>query len=492
MICNGISHATSASHFTGRISRRKLIAVPGCTALFVLLGTTCKSASLDDGALTPEAFGAKGDGRTNDSAAFARLADRINRDGGGTIMLRRTTYIVGKQQRMATVPDRFSFRPEKLLEISGCTRPVRILGNGARLRCAAGLRYGTFDAATGQAHFHDMPYAAPSERATPYESMILIEKCSGPVEIRDLELDGNLGEMIIGGRYGDKGWQIPASGLRLRDNSGPEFVRNLYTHHHGQDGVYLDGADMDRKSGGRFENVRAQYNGRQGVSAVGGRDYAFADCDFSHTGKADLFSPPGAGVDIEAHRGKQVRRLTFDRCRFADNSGVGMVADSGNSANVTFRDCRFLATSAWGVWPQKPYFAFERCKFVGSIVRCFSDPTGEQATRFTDCLFTDVPDDSLRQPAYLPRENGPIADLASAQGMLFDKCRFVLRHGAVLPWSKYAIYRDCTMQQRAAKKGKPRGTYRGTTVISGPVVLSGSRFEGDLIVNGTRVARTGI
>ena len=35
------------------------------------------------------------------------------------------------------------------MEFSGCTRPLRILGNGAIIRCAAGLRYGTFNPRTG-------------------------------------------------------------------------------------------------------------------------------------------------------------------------------------------------------------------------------------------------------------------------------------------------------------------------------------------------------
>ena len=43
------------------------------------------------GALTPERFGAKGDGVSNDTVAFAALADEVNRRGGGTVVLRKTT-----------------------------------------------------------------------------------------------------------------------------------------------------------------------------------------------------------------------------------------------------------------------------------------------------------------------------------------------------------------------------------------------------------------
>src|SRR4051812_20691178 len=44
---------------------------------------------------TPEDFGAIGDGRTNDTDAFARMTAAVNSAGGGTVLLRKTTYIVG-------------------------------------------------------------------------------------------------------------------------------------------------------------------------------------------------------------------------------------------------------------------------------------------------------------------------------------------------------------------------------------------------------------
>lgn len=40
------------------------------------------------GALKPEHFGAKGDGRTNDTSAFAAMAAQVQRAGSGEIVLR--------------------------------------------------------------------------------------------------------------------------------------------------------------------------------------------------------------------------------------------------------------------------------------------------------------------------------------------------------------------------------------------------------------------
>ena len=88
-----------------------------------------------------------------------------------------------------------------------------------------------------------MPYLGPG-LATPYRYMLRIADCTGPVEVADLELDGNVGGLRIGGQYGDTGWQIPATGLALLNNRGAELVRNVHTHHHGQDGVLIDGVDQ--------------------------------------------------------------------------------------------------------------------------------------------------------------------------------------------------------------------------------------------------------
>src|SRR5205823_4373853 len=96
---------------------------------------------------TPEQFGAKGDGVTNDSLAFARLAEAVSAAGGGTIDFRKTTYLVGDQAPVPTPGALYSWAPAKLLEISGCSSPLVIRGNGARLRCPDGMRFGTFDAA---------------------------------------------------------------------------------------------------------------------------------------------------------------------------------------------------------------------------------------------------------------------------------------------------------------------------------------------------------
>jgi hypothetical protein len=431
----------------------------------------------------PEDFGARGDGKTNDTRAFAALAAAVNRRGGGTVSLGAgRTYIVGGQVRG---PGRFGWNPEPILELRNLAAPLAILGNGARMRCQSGLRFGTFDLGNDRRVDHPMPNLSRADLASPYRAMIWIENCRASVEVRDVELDGNLSGLRIGGRFGDKGWQVPGSGLVLVGNGGGELVENLHSHHHPLDGMIITG-DPRRTVRSRVGRLVSSHNGRQGLSIIGGRGYDFTDCEFTHTGRSGLASAPGAGVDIEAEH-PPIRDLSFTRCRFIDNAGAGLVADSGDSADARFSECLFVGTTSWSAWPKKPGFSFDHCTFVGSVVRAYPDKVPGQAARFTACTFTDDPKLSPTGKVYLGP--GPIVNLAQSDNVLFDACTFRLVAGGLLPWTSRATYRDCRMSQHSATRAMTKGKYLGSTTIDGPVDLHGSMIEGALVVNGRTVPR---
>jgi len=441
-----------------------------------------------NGVLTPEMFGAKGDGVTNDTDAFAAMATAINRRGGGTVNLRRTTYIVGRQLKGVDL-NGWAFPPADIMQFKDLRLPLVIRGNGARLKCAAGLRYGLFDRATGNVFRHPLPYTDIRQIASPYVAMISVKQSSAPFELTDLEMDGNLPNLQIGGPYGDTGYQIPAIGLFLQDNRASETVRNLHTHHHGQDGVEISG-DEARRERSRLVNVVSEYNGRQGLSIVGGRGYDFTGCKFNHTGRSKIGSAPGAGVDIEAEGGKTNRDFTFTDCEFSDNLGCGMVADSGDSAGVSFTRCRFIGTTSWSAWPLKPRFVFRDCTFVGTVVHPFPHRDPALATQFYDCRFTDDPALSPTGKVYLGGDKpGPIVNMAASDNVLFSRCYFVLTHNGLLPWSWRATYADCRMQQASPIAAYPKGKYLGTSSIAGNVDLYGTKVIGTLVVNGKALSK---
>jgi hypothetical protein len=433
---------------------------------------------------TPEDFGAVGDGITNDTAAFARMTFAVNGSRGGRVVLRPTTSIVGGHTADPTGV--YAYGPASIMEFDGCTGGLSIEGNGARLRCADGLRFGTFDPATGLPTTHEMPYYGTGDIASPYAGMLTVQNCAGKVTIKDLELDGNIAGLLIGGPRGDTGWQIGASGLRLINNIAGESVANVHSHHHALDGIYIDGA-ASRDTVSVIENVRAEYNVRQGCSIVGGRNYSFEKCKFNHTGKARMTSAPSAGVDIEAET-SAIRNLKFSGCEFSNNTGVGMLAEAGDSESAVFDDCRFIGTTAWSAWPRKPRYQFTNCTFIGSICNTFGDADPTRAAQFHDCAFLDDPKLSPTGEVYKP--SYPIADLNEYTNVLFNRCRFTVAHDAILPWSVNVLYKDSTMSQVSSNQAYPRGTYLGTNRIDGNVDLWGSKILGDLFVNGQLLPRT--
>jgi hypothetical protein len=436
--------------------------------------------------LSPEMFGAAGDGLTNDSAAFAALSARINAVKGGTVVLGRDkTYVVGRQRPGGIR----AFLPSPILELARLTRPLAIRGNGARLIAASELRYGSFDRLTGKALHAPLPNLDESSIAAPYAAMISVRGCTAPLMIRDVELDGNVRNLVIGGKWGDAGWQVPGSGLYLLDNVAQETVENVFSHHQPLDGCIISGPS-DRRAGSRIARLRCEFNGRQGLSFTGGRNYDFVDCAFAQTGASVLSSAPGAGVDLEAEDNKTIRHLSFTKCRFADNAGSGLGADGGDIAEVHFADCEFVGSRNWSAWPRKPRFRFERCSFAGAVVHAYPSDDPSLACHFLDCLFSDDP--ALSSNGQLYFSGGPagaVVDLDDSRNVLFSRCRFKLRHKGVLPWTSRALYDECQMVQHSPTLAMTRGKYTGRTTIEGAVNLYGSMILGDVTVNGRRLPR---
>lgn len=434
--------------------------------------------------VTPERFGAIGDGRTNDTVAFAKMSDFVNHNGGGTIVLRPVTYIVGAQ-----APDRsnpgYSFAPARIMEFNRCPTTLSIVGNGARLKCADGLRFGTFDA-NGQPTYHRPPFIQQGELASPYEAMILIQNCAGHVYIENIELDGNLRGLRIGGPFGDTGWQIPCHGLRLWNNIGNEHVTGVHTHHHALDGMLISGV-ADRQTSSIIDDVTSEYNARQGCSLIGGRNYSFVNSRFSHTGRAGLTSAPGSGVDLESES-CPIRQISFSGCEFSNNAGVGIISDVGDTADVSVDKCRIVGTTTWSAWPKMPRFRFTNSVFAGALCNAFASADPRLATQFSNCSFLDDPALSPTGQIYRPGEAA--ANLALSQNVLFDGCRFDLKAGLILPWSWQAHYNNCTMSQVLSNQSHPKGTYTGVCEITGNAELYGSIVLGHVVLNGRLISRT--
>lgn len=395
--------------------------------------------------LRPEAFGAKGDGVSDDTAAFQAMARRVEDRGGGTVALRPgATYRLGRQVRGGAAGP--VYMPETMFSVTG-VNGLTIEGNGATLKLNDGLHYGSFSPATGQ-RFDPPPgkFTDPRYGAN-VGSLIAVRNARG-VRIRNLVLDGNAGRLVVGGRW-NVDIQLHADGLRLLDVVDVE-VENLLARDHGLDGVYLRGRTRSAAGDGgdaiRFHNLRCVGNGRQGMSVVGGSGMRFTDCLFADTGQGAISSAPSAGVDIEPNGTDWASRLVFERCEFRNNHGVGLLAAQGASRDIVARGCTFWQGFVAGArggrgsgdafWLVKPGVVVEDCPIHGNVTNLAPDAIVRRSSI-----------DDVALPGHGPSAQRRRYLLAGVRGVFEDCTLTVTAPGAraLVHATKPVTFRRCRM-----------------------------------------------
>ncbi|MGH2565896.1 MAG: right-handed parallel beta-helix repeat-containing protein, partial [Ginsengibacter sp.] len=300
-------------------------------------------------------FGAKGDGKTNDQAAFNKAADYFNKRGGNVkLSIPKGTYIVGKQTFTGGRLNKPAYEGEDVMHLSN-VKNFSVNGEvGAVIKFQNGMRMGSFSPISGKENKNGNNFVNRAYAAIP-GTCIYIDNSTG-VTVSNIELDGNNQNIILGGVYGDVGRQLQHYGIFI-SNSKNVLVANMNVHHFGLDGISISNKPNDSKDSIQLLNSNFEYNSRQGLSWVSGNQLYVKNCKFNHTGKVKFSSPPGAGVDIEAEGGP-IRNGIFENCEFIDNTGAGLVADSGDSGDCTFTDCTFWGTTNWSIWITKPGYTF--------------------------------------------------------------------------------------------------------------------------------------
>lgn len=374
-------------------TRRRFVGVAASVTVGAVAASATRNAALAAAYVTVNVktdCGATGNGVTNDTAAFHAAAQLIQNAGGGTLVIPPGTYIVGRQYHDAGVYP--YYRGEDVFSVHDLSF-LDIQGTGAVLRLASGLRYGGFNKDTGA------PQDAPTgprndDDAAHVGSMFDIVHCTA-VTITGVELHGNSGGLVIGGTWGDVDRQCRGTGIWMNQCRDVQ-ITGVYAHHHALDGLTIGHRELppDTPSWAtlhRLEDVTSEYNGRQGLSWVGGRGLECRNCAFNHTGRGALKSAPAAGVDIEPTADSFARDGVFIQCEFLDNAGAGLLADTNDGGYSKFVDCTFWGTTYWSLWCARPGLLFQGCNVFGSATRLFGTNNGAgPATRFEHCTFTDA------------------------------------------------------------------------------------------------------
>jgi hypothetical protein len=417
-------------------------------------------------------FGAVGDGVADDTDALHRAAVAIQRAGGGELTIPPGTYRIGRQARGAMTGQPF-YRPADMFNVDGVSC-LQISGYGATLRLTSGLHYGAFDPMTGE----PIPGPTTNRAAAAAVGRMIQVTDSSNILIEGLELDGNNTALVLGGQWGDVDRQTAATGILLNRDRDARVV-DVHTHHHGLDGIaveYQPGAPS-MPMPNVLERVNSEYNGRQGISWIGGWGLYATDCQFNHTGRAinhgggvgdgmPLQSRPRAGLDIEPNAGttEVSRDGQFTRCEFVDNSGAGMVAAVGNGGYSTFTDCTFWGTTSYSVWANRPGLRFVNSHFYGTGSHASDghtdadpNPNPDLATVFDGCTFEDRPWTDGR----VYRANVLYEISAGGDGATFRNCTF-RTHSVRSVWmddpATHEIFDGCTFEHGAS--GLSSGTYQ--------------------------------
>lgn len=388
-------------------------------------------------------FGAKGDGVTNDTAAFALASAYITAQGGGKLIIPHGTYIVGQQTFAGATGKGYAYQAATIMSITNCAKPVVIEFQGAILKMAPGLKFGSFNPVTGASYTPVLPFTNP-DYAADVGTMLFLQNNKSVEITGSCEMDGNLQNAVLGGQWGDVGYQRDGRGINAYNNENLS-IENLYAHHHCLDGLsigYTGLVESDTAKPVTLHNVVSEYNARQGFSWVGGNQLTAISCKFNHTGKSTFVSAPGAGIDIEAESAV-IRNGTFIDCEFANNSGLGIGADSGDSAGVTFIRCKAIGTTSWSSWTRKPRFSFYDCLFVGAVVNPYSSTTNpDDATKYFNCKFTDEVAYSPTGVVYLANY---VVNFDNFPNVTLDGCTIVATQSKAGMFRGGSILRNCTV-----------------------------------------------
>jgi hypothetical protein len=391
--------------------------------------------------LDPKKFGIVPNTGKNLTDNFIALSNSINKLGGNTtVIIPKGIYIIGKQSLGL---DGVYLSGHDVVSLKNCNN-VKISGmKGTKFIYANNLKFGSFNPQTGELHpailpFYDKKYIAQIGCA------LRTTNCNN-IEFNNIEIEGNINNTIIGGKWGDTGYQLWHYGVYI-SNSKNIKVTNINAHHFALDGISVSGSGREEMNIS-LNNCKFEYNGRQGFSWIGGKGVVATNCKFNHTGKSKIQSSPGAGLDIEAEGGNEVINGQFINCEFINNSGCGIIADTGPSKNINFKGCTFIGVSNWSVWVQKPSYTFNKCTFNGSFVHGYITTDFKEATKFYNCIFEDKK--YKGQDVY----GGYLLESDGRKKMIFEDCIFTTNVKKVMWFNgvstkndeEKAIFKNCTI-----------------------------------------------
>ena len=436
-------------------------------------------------------FGAKANGKQNCTEAFQKAAAYLKANGG-ILIIDPGIYILGRQRQTHSYTSGSSFVNDSILLFRNAIYPIVISGYGATLKAADGLKFGSFNPVTGQKD----SIRKEGNRSSYYASAFTFIAAIGckSITIKGLTMDGNSGKLDIGPAFDEGGIQLSALGISVYGNKKVN-IEDCYIHHCALDAILIGWTglkDTDSIYPHSIKNVKAKYNGRQGLSWVGGNNLTVINSEFSFTGKAlnngkPVVSKPSAGIDIEIEE-SIIKNGSFINCVINDNTGPGISSIGHDTYNINFKKCTFIGTTNSAAYPKSQGFSFDSCSFVGKVERIFGSADKSKAISFKNCLFSMDKKKSPNGKVY-----GDRCEFYEGTNVIFENCIFEAADRRLPIFANREItFLNCSFSQNNPEDFNAPAVFKGTTrfVLKGKGKLNygEARLEGDIFYNSKKLA----
>lgn len=343
-------------------------------------------------------FGAKGDGKTDDHDAFVKASAFFNkRSGHGKLIIPKGTYIVGRQKFTGDINNKGSlvYVGENVIDLRNCHDMIIQGAAGAVLKHRRGLRIGTFSPVDGKPFKHSIKDINVKPEYANYASnagnMLFVSGCSG-ISISGLSIDGNVGNFEFGGNWGigRNAYELIHYGIYILDSHDIN-VRNCNIKNFSCDGIYIANIGQQLKTYNiTVDKCKVNYNGRNGLSWIGGENIRVSNSAFSNSGQGIVHESPAAGISIEVENSSFCRKGYFYNCVAENNIGSAIASGSKSlSSDVLFKKCIAASPVYYTLFADAADHRFEDCKFYGTVLVWYRATSKVDAVKFKRCLFEE-------------------------------------------------------------------------------------------------------
>ncbi|WP_104384601.1 right-handed parallel beta-helix repeat-containing protein [Sphingobacterium sp. HMA12] len=342
-------------------------------------------------------FGAKPNDLESDQLAFEKMSAFVNARGGHAIInIPSGVFLVGRQEKIAN--SSYYLTGKDVIGLENCENVTIRGASGTKLLFNVGMRFGSFNPATGKSTNKTFECVAKNNVATERAMLgrVIHIRNSRNITIQNLHLDGNFyagtvnnmnnfalrgisqnaefmpDKLNLGGGYGDCGIQIEHYGIVVF-HSRDVLINKVRSNRFGTDGLMIANVS------GSDNNIRVQsstfdYNSRTGIAIGGGQDITINKSTISNTGRF-LYISTATGIDIEpeadaAVKNKTVKKVTISNCMLSGNSEGAILAKFGGaSSEVHVLNCNISsARTAVVVGPKSTNFKFFNNKLNGELI----------------------------------------------------------------------------------------------------------------------------